>query len=285
MANCPKCDKKLRIYHWRPECPYCGVNMVYYNSNDRLLAETEQAEIEHAHSQPGIDRAKASFFGSVPAIIRLVLSVLPIGALFLPLAELFISDSSINVNVINIYKYVSESGISFAIQNYCKAMLSLSVVLLALSAVMILVCLGCLVMSLGKHGKLRNLILNILLTSFAVGSALCFTAVKSRLYLYDEIPYCKTGRIAYGAYIYIFLTLVILFYNLYLAKKGLKIKHTVCYIGGLKSEDYFAMVEQGVPELEIKKKMVEALTAMQEEVRAKAAEEEAKKQAELASRK
>ena len=74
-------------------------------------------------------------------------------------------------------------------------------------------------------------------------------------------------------------------YNLYLNKKGLKIKHTVCYIGGLKSEDYFAMKEQGVSDFEIRKKMVEALTAMQEEVRAKAAEEEAKKQAELASRK
>lgn len=287
MAVCPKCNKKLRLYHWRPECPFCGVNMVYYNSNDRLLAETEKAEIEHALTQPGIDRAKASFFGSAPAIIRLIISVLPIGALFLPLVKLFIRDGSTNVNVINIYKYVSESGLSFDTQNYCKTMLSLSVVFLALSAVMILVCLICLVMSLGKHGKLRNLILNIILNSSAVCSALCFTAVKVKdcLCFYDEIPDCKTGRIAYGAYIYIFLTLVILFYNLYLAKKGLKIKHTVCYIGGLKSEDYFAMVEQGASELEIKKKMVEALTAMQEEVRAKAAAEEAKKQAELAARK
>ena len=64
MATCPKCGKKLRLYHWRPECPACGVNMIYYASNERLLAETEKTEIEHAKFQPKVDRAKAAFFGS-----------------------------------------------------------------------------------------------------------------------------------------------------------------------------------------------------------------------------
>ena len=35
----------------------------------QVLAETEQAEIEHAHSQPRIDRAQAAFFGSPAAIV------------------------------------------------------------------------------------------------------------------------------------------------------------------------------------------------------------------------
>ena len=76
---------------------------------------------------------------------------------------------------------------------------------------------------------------------------------------------------------------MILVYNLYLAKKGLKIKHTVCYIGGLPSEEYFGYIEQGMSDLEIRKKMVEALTAMQEEVREKerlaAIEEEERRKA------
>lgn len=283
MAICPKCEKKLKIYHWRPECPFCGVNMVYYNSNDRLLEETEQAEIEHALSQPGIDRAKASFFGSAPAIIRLILSVLPIGALFLPLVKVVSSGKTVPVNAIGIYNFISKTGISFSSQSIYGLLINASVVLIVFSAVMILVCLGCLVMSLGKHGKLRNLILNILLTGSTVLSALCFIAGQS--HLNEIVPGCEGGKLAAGIFVYIALTFVIMIYNLYLAKKGLKIKHTVCYIGGLKSEDYFAMKEHGVSELEIKKKMVEALTAMQEEVRAKAAEEEAKKQAELAARK
>ena len=69
-------------------------------------------------------------------------------------------------------------------------------------------------------------------------------------------------------------------YNLYLAKRGLPVKKTVCYIGGLPSDEYFACVEQGMSDLEIRKKMVEALTKMQEEALAKAAEAEAKAQAE-----
>ena len=159
MAYCPKCGKKLRLYHWRPECPFCGVNMVYYKSNDRMLAETEQAEIEHAHSQPRIDRAKAAFFGSPAAV------------------------------------------------------------------------------SAGN--------------------------------------FLRIGSLRIGAFVYPLLILVLLVYNLVLAKKGLKVKHTVCLIGGLPSEEYFKMVEDGVPELEIRKKMVEALTVMQNEARAKEAEEEA----------
>jgi hypothetical protein len=255
MANCPKCGKKLRLYHWRPECPFCGVNMVYYKSNDRMLEETERAEIEHAHSQPRIDRAKAAFFGSPPAIARIVLSLLPIGALFLPLGRVRASDP---FNAIGIYQYISDRGLFSA--SYGKA-LDLSLLLLLISVSFILVCLICLPMSLGPHGKARNLILNLIQFGSAAASAGLFAV--------------RTGDLQIGAFVYLFLVLALLVYNLILAKKGLKIKHTVCLIGGLPSEEYFQMKEDGVSELEIRKKMVEALTVMQNEARVKEAEEEA----------
>lgn len=255
MANCPKCGKKLHIYHWRAECPFCGVNMVYYKSNDRMLAETEQAEIEHAISQPRIDRAKAAFFGSSPAIARIVLSVLPIGALFLPLGLLPYSISA-PFNAIGVYKHIADSGVGSV-----GDPLGLSLLLLLFSAVLWLVCLICLPMSLGPHGKARNLILNLLWFGSAAASAVNFAL--------------RVGTLQFGAFVYLFLILAVLVYNLVLAKKGLKIKHTVCLIGGLPSEEYFKMKEEGVSELEIRKKMVEALTVMQNEARAKEAQEEA----------
>ena len=254
MANCPKCGKKLRIYHWRPECPFCGVNMVYYNSNDRMLEETELAEIEHAHSQPRIDRAKAAFFGSPPAIARIVLSVMPISALFLPLGRL--RSSAVPFNVLGVYRYLSDSGLGSV-----SDPIGLSLALLLASAALILVCLICLPMSLGKHGKTRNLILNSLLLGCAAASALNFAL--------------RVGTLYFGAFVYLFLLLALLVYNLVLAKKGLKTKHTVCLIGGLPSEEFFQMKADGVSELEIRKKMVEALTVMQNEARAKEAEAEA----------
>ena len=256
MAQCPKCGKKLRIYHWRPECPFCGVNMVYYNSNDRMLAESEEAEIEHALNQPKIDRAKAAFFGSPAAIIRIVLSALPIGALFLPLGKLPSSPSAIHA--IRIYQHISDVGFGAAVGN---GAVGLSLVCLLVSASLILACLICLPMSLGKHGKARNLILNLLFLGSAAASAVLFVI--------------GGGTLLLGAFVYLALIAAILCYNLYLAKKGLPIKHTVCLIGGLPSEEYFKMKEDGVPELEIRKKMVEALTVMQEEARAKEAREEA----------
>ena len=259
MANCPKCGKKLRLYHWRPECPFCGVNMVYYKSNDRMLAETEQAEIEHAHSQPRIDRAKAAFFGSPAAIARIVLSVLPLGALFLPLVGSSVSRS---LNVIGVYNAIDDEGGLGAVLGsvFSGSVIALSVLLLLFSLVMWLVCLVCLPMSLGKYGRQRNLILNLIWFCAAAASAGNFLRI---------------GSLRIGAFVYPLLILVLLVYNLVLAKKGLPVKHTVCLIGGLPSEEYFKMVEDGVPELEIRKKMVEALTVMQNEARAKEAEEEA----------
>ena len=87
-STCPKCGYVLRLRDWREECPQCGVNMTYYNKEETLLQDADRAEIEFALFQPHMDRAKASFIGSPFTIARLVCSLLPAGALFLPLAKL-----------------------------------------------------------------------------------------------------------------------------------------------------------------------------------------------------
>lgn len=265
MAHCPNCGRKLRLYNWKPDCPDCGVNMVYFKSNERLLAETEAAEIAHAKSQPSIDRAKSSFLGSPIAISRSVISVLPLAALFLPL---FKTAQGI-VNAVGVYKLVSslDFGRAFAGDRF-----ALGLVLLLVSAVMILVCLGCTVMSLARHGRLRNLILDLLTLLCAAGAAVCLA-----------LSGCAIGA---GFFVYIGLILVITVYNQALGAMGLPVLHkTTCLIGGLPSDEYFAMVEQGVSDLEIRKKMVAALEKMQQEVREQAAEAEQKALDERAHRK
>ena len=280
MATCPKCGKKLHLYNWRPECPACGANMVYYESNERLLAESEKTEIEHAKFQPKVDRAKAAFFGSPWAIARIVLTVLPLPGLLLPLCSMINQEFVQSVNAVNIYQYLSDTGFGAVFSGAMQGdLLSLSLVLLLISAAMFLVCLICSVMSLGRYGKIRNLILNLFQTGCGVGAAVCFASARYR----SSVPGFTPGRLQWGAFVYIGLLAALLVYNLYLAKRGLPVKKTVCYIGGLPSDEYFALVEQGVSELEIRKKMVEALTKMQEEVRAKAAEAEAKAREEKAS--
>ncbi len=279
MATCPKCGKKLRLYHWRPECPACGVNMIYFASNERLLAESEKTEIEHAKFQPKVDRAKAAFFGSPWAIARIVLTVLPWACLMLPLGRLVNQEYVLSFNAVNVYQYLSGQGFGNVFSSAIKGdRLSLAAALLLVSAAMVLVCLICSVMSLGKHGKSRNLILNLIQTGSAVGAAVCFSLADIRA----ALPDYSSDDLRWGGFVYIGLLAALLVYNLYLAKRGLPVKKTVCYIGGIPSDEYFQYVEEGMSELEIRKKMVEALTKMQDEVRAKAAEAEEKARAEKA---
>lgn len=41
MDRCPKCGYKLKITDLKPECPGCGVNLMYYDMQLRL--ETTQS--------------------------------------------------------------------------------------------------------------------------------------------------------------------------------------------------------------------------------------------------
>ena len=284
MAKCPKCGRRLRLTQWRPECPSCGVNMVYYDANERLIVEAEKAEVEHAKSQPGIDRAKAAFFGSGAAIARVVLTVLPLGALFLPLFKAASGAGEKKVDVIGLYRLLNEVGLGELPKRLLSGSLpAWSAALLALSAVMFLVCLIFLPFSLGKHGKGRTLALDLVRFGAALASAALFLVFAKALP--SPFPAGAVGTLGIGAWLYLLLVAVSFVYDRVIGAKGLKVKYTPCLIGGIPSEEYFEMRKRGCSELEIRSRMVEALTVMQEEVRAKAAAEAAATEAERLARK
>ena len=131
MAKCPKCGRKLTLFDWRPNCPGCGVNLVYYGMEERLLLEADAAEAEHAKLQKRIDRLKASFVGSKLTILRIILSVIPIAALMLPLCTVtysgpFIEQTTTSVNAIEIYNLVSSLDFGALITMLCSSILSSS---------------------------------------------------------------------------------------------------------------------------------------------------------------
>ncbi|MDR2646646.1 MAG: hypothetical protein LBB67_00755 [Oscillospiraceae bacterium] len=84
----PVCNYRLKLTDWKPICPKCGVNVLYYKMEERLLADADRVEAEHAVFQKRFDRFRASLIGSKLAIARLALLFLPIAALFLPLAKI-----------------------------------------------------------------------------------------------------------------------------------------------------------------------------------------------------
>ena len=104
MASfCPKCGYKLSMIDIKPECPVCGINLVYYGMEESLKQEADRAEFEHAASQPMMDRLKAATIGHPVAIVRLVFSILPLVATLAPMGKVvvnlpfFIETTTINI--------------------------------------------------------------------------------------------------------------------------------------------------------------------------------------------
>jgi len=84
LANCPKCNHKLKLTDWRPECPKCGVNILYYNFEEEFYKDAKIAELDIAKVRVRWMRFKASYFGNRLSIAKFALCVLPLLALMLP---------------------------------------------------------------------------------------------------------------------------------------------------------------------------------------------------------
>ena len=261
MTCCPSCGRKLHIYDWRSECPGCGTNLNYYNSNSILLDEAEKAEKEHALFQPKVDRLKAAYAGSVLCIIRIILTLLPVGALFLPL----INTESDKLSVLAVYELINAKGIGNIITGTFSSKLNMSATFLLLSAVLIIVSLILISMSLGKHGKLRVLLTYGITLLLSVLSLISLISSKNSELL--ELNGAKTSvSPGAGAFLYVALLTVLFLYNVFLLKKGIEVKYTPCFIGGLPSEEYFRLTSEGISKDEIQRKMLIALTELEAEL-------------------
>lgn len=283
MAKCPKCGRKLTLFDWRPNCPGCGVNLVYYGLEDKLLDEADAAEAEHAKLQKRIDRLKASFAGSKLTVARIVLSLLPIVALLIPLCSVKFTNipfrgeigGSVNlITLINVFSGLDFDGLFAMFGNatlsgvfigYAGALLTL-----ALSLVFVLVSLFALVAACGPKGNVRNIILNSIAIVFSVASIIFFSVFSSNAT--KVFPEMFTGKIGAGIFVYIAALIALLVLNIVIAKKGTPVKYKPCFVGGIPADEYFELVEKGTSKEEIRKMMNDALDAIEAK---KAAEKEA----------
>lgn len=275
MARCPHCGKRLHLYNWKPDCPRCGVNLVYYKSNEILLDDSEKAEIEHAHFQPKVDRAKAAYFGSRLTIMRIIFTVLPVVSLLIP----FISVSeSKRIGLIQLVQYIMKADFGAIINKALKGdMACISLILLLASVAFFLVNLINIITSLGKHGKGRTLALYGIMSGSGIASAILLSVSGSIASLSAEHT---SAKLFIGAFVYIALLIWIFTLNVIIYQKGIDVKYTPCLIGGLPKEEYFEYVEQGLTKEEIRRKMLVALTELQIKAEQERKEKEAKDAAE-----
>lgn len=279
MAKCPKCGRKLTIFDWKPNCPDCGVNLVYYGMEERLMAEADAAEAEHARTQKKMDRLKASFIGSPLTIIRIVLSILPIAALLLPLADItftgpFIAERTSTIDLLKLIDFIPnlDFGGLFLMMGSSVAEIATgfiglfgSLAALLVSAVMLIVSLLMLTMSCGKLGNFRNITFNVLAIISAVASPIIYHFVFAKNMTAAFDGFVKGASVQWGAYVYIALIVLLLVINIVLAVKGINVKYKQCYVGGIPADEYFELVKKGTDTEIIHKMMAEALSKKEAE--------------------
>lgn len=273
MAKCPKCGRKLTILDWKPNCPKCGVNLVYYGMEERLMAEADAAEAEHARTQKRMDRLKASFIGSPLTIIRIVFSILPIAALLLPLADItfvgpFISEKTSTIDLLKLIDFIPnlDFGGLFLMMGSNIAQIGAgfiglfgSLAALLLSVVLVIVSLLMLTMSCGKLGNLRNITFNALAIISAVASPIIYHFVFAKNMMAAFEGFVKGASVQWGIYVYIALIAILLVINIVLAITGINVKYKQCFVGGIPAEEYFELVKKGTDTDTIHAMMAEAL--------------------------
>lgn len=117
MANCPKCNHKLRLIDWKPECPNCGVNVLYYGFEERFYMDAKGAEIDAARIRVKWARVKASFIGSKILLARLVLCVLPLAALLISFGNFEITfplfEKKMQLSVIGLFSFFTDGTLEY----------------------------------------------------------------------------------------------------------------------------------------------------------------------------
>lgn len=62
MENkCPKCGKKLSLLYIKQNCPECGCDLLYYNVEESLEKDAEQAEKEFEALEKFLDKITPKF--------------------------------------------------------------------------------------------------------------------------------------------------------------------------------------------------------------------------------
>ena len=237
-AYCPKCNYKLKITDWRPECPNCGVNVVYYGIEERLRKEADVAELQYAKRKPRFDRLKFSLIGHPLCIVRLALGLLPIVALLLPMGKLEyvlpFSVRSTNVNLASVISFFSNNGLDtdalsalFGSDLLGKAFVYFAVALVAmlLMAVFVLVGFFLLTLSSAPRGLKRNIAFAVIGMVLATVSFIAFTLMVKELNA--VIPDIFTGTVLPFAYIAVMcIYIAIIAVNVIYKKKDIQVKYT-----------------------------------------------------------
>lgn len=141
MSNkCPKCGEKLSPLYMKQNCPKCDTNLVYYDLENSLKADHEQAIKEQEAVDRVLNNIKISAFGGPLQIIRFVLMFSPLAWMCLPV---FRANDGENITLISVIMGIINGTLDFSnpsslfpfITMVCIILFSLMVIISSLFSV------------------------------------------------------------------------------------------------------------------------------------------------------
>ena len=253
MALCPKCNYKLKLTDIKPTCPKCGTNLLYHNIEERNETDAINAEIEHAHTQKGLDRAKASYSGNFLAFVRDGLWLLTILAFLLPLCKMsaagpfFEGDKTFtaiqvveslmdsDLNIIGVVTSLVDSPVV----GRTTMLFGASIVCLAVAALFALIEAIFSFLSCSKRGFIRNVIFAVIGIVASLGAAITFNMYLKEVNVL--LPGLMSGSVGFGIYVVAAMFALVLIINIVIkATGGVPVKYKQCYVGrdAMKFEDF-----------------------------------------------
>lgn len=230
MANCPKCGYKLRLIDVKAECPECGVNLVYFNQQERLAADADKAEEEYIKLQPKIDRVKFAFAGTKLSIVRLILLFVPIGMLFLPLAHISVNlpynSIDTDISILNLAMDVITNldfGLLSIIPTAAMVCYLISILCVFVAAVFAVLSIPFVSVSCSPKGFKRNVTLSSCGIAFILISIISFFVFNAQVA--SKFGEMYSGSIGTGAFLSIIGFVAIIVVNIIIKKKDVPVKY------------------------------------------------------------
>lgn len=153
MSNCPKCNEKLSPFYMKQNCPKCNTNLVYYDLDNRLQADHEQAMREQEAVDRVLNNIKTSAFGGPLQIARFVLMFSPLLWMCLPM---FKASDGKSITLISVIMGIINGNYNFSNPSYLFPVITMVCIIL-FSLIVIISSL----FSLGEKAFLRNGILSV----------------------------------------------------------------------------------------------------------------------------
>ncbi len=130
MSNrCPKCNEKLSPFYMKQNCPKCDTNLVYYDLENRLKADHEQAIKEQEAVDRVLNNIKVSAFGGPLQIIRFILMFSPLAWMCLPFV---VPKDAEPITLISVIMGIINGTFAFEGENLAALIMMAAVILFSL---------------------------------------------------------------------------------------------------------------------------------------------------------